>query len=168
MVELNDNPQRWQLVLRPNRSADWQFNKYLLMALGGISFVIAAGFALIGAWVIIPFAGLEILALSLALYWGCWKLSFCHCITIEGEQCVIEKGVYYPRQSWRWTLKATSVAIRSPDNTNAVPQCFLQSSDGRVQIGEFLDEQETQAMIRALQQSKLPIRSFGPAEHIDA
>lgn len=167
MIELSENTQSWRLILRPNRSADWQFNKYLLMALGGISFVIAAGFALIGAWVIIPFAGLEILALSLALYWVCWKLSFCHCITIKGDQCIIEKGVYYPRQSWQWTVDATSVAIQVADGS-ALPKCFLQSSDGRVQIGDFLDERETQDMIRALQQSQLPIRSFGPSENIDA
>lgn len=167
MIEVSETPQQWRMVLRPNRSADWQFNKYLLMALGGISFCIAAGFALIGAWVIIPFAGLEILALSLALYWVCWKLSFCHCITIEGNECLIEKGVYYPRQSWRWTMEHTSVAIQSQAPT-ANARCFVQSTDTSVEIGEFLDDTETQAMIRALQESKLVIRSFGPEEKIDA
>lgn len=40
----------------------------LLAATAGVSFAIGIGFALLGAWMILPFAGLEVAALAAAFY----------------------------------------------------------------------------------------------------
>ena len=47
------------IVAEPNRSASWEVNKMVLLAMCCLSGVIAGGFALLGAWPILPLAGLE-------------------------------------------------------------------------------------------------------------
>jgi uncharacterized membrane protein len=58
-----------QIRVRPNRSlspAGWWV---LYVAFVALSLTIATGFAMIGAWLVLPFAGLEILAVGGMFYW---------------------------------------------------------------------------------------------------
>ena len=72
------------LILSPDRSLDWDGNKRVIWSLGSICIGIAMGFTIIaGAWVMLPFAGLEVLILSLALYYVSWKLSYRHILTLN-------------------------------------------------------------------------------------
>ena len=64
MVSARHNAEESLIILRPNRSADWRANRNLLLSLAALSCVISTGFALLGAWVILPFAGLEIAVLG--------------------------------------------------------------------------------------------------------
>jgi uncharacterized membrane protein len=52
------------IVAKPNCSATWRSNQLVLLPLALPSLTIATAFALLGAWPILPFAGLELLALS--------------------------------------------------------------------------------------------------------
>ncbi|MFT5577171.1 MAG: putative membrane protein [Bermanella sp.] len=68
MITLQHSSSGQCLILAPNRSADWQANKRLIVAITLISTLIAGGFAYLGAWIILPLAGAEVLGLSAALY----------------------------------------------------------------------------------------------------
>lgn len=57
-----------QLTIRRNCSIAPRALWWLLGATAGVSFGIGIGFAAFGAWVILPFAGLETLALAAAFY----------------------------------------------------------------------------------------------------
>lgn len=57
-----------RLTIRRNCSIAPQTLWLLLGATAAVSFGIATGFAVFGAWVILPFAGLEMLALAAAFY----------------------------------------------------------------------------------------------------
>ena len=61
---------------------------FLLAA--GLSLAIALVFSLIGAWPILPFAGLEAAALSLALVWHARRAEDFERITIDDGRVVIE------------------------------------------------------------------------------
>ena len=56
------------IIARPNQSATLNTNVQVLLALSIPVLGIAVVFALLGAWLILPFAGLELLALAAALY----------------------------------------------------------------------------------------------------
>lgn len=57
-----------QLTIRRNCSIAPRALWWLLGAMSGVSFGIGIGFAAFGAWVILPFAGLEMLAIAAAFY----------------------------------------------------------------------------------------------------
>jgi uncharacterized membrane protein len=57
-----------RLTIRRNCSISPRALWLLLAATGAVSFGIGTGFAVFGAWVILPFAGLEMVALTAAFY----------------------------------------------------------------------------------------------------
>ncbi len=57
-----------ELTIRRNCSSAPRALWWLLGATAGVSFGIGIGFAMFGAWVILPFAGLEMAALTAAFY----------------------------------------------------------------------------------------------------
>jgi len=67
MVSSTRTASRLMIIARPNQSATWSDNVLLLLALSVPVLGIAVVFALLGAWLILPFAGLELLALGAAL-----------------------------------------------------------------------------------------------------
>jgi uncharacterized membrane protein len=54
-------------LARPNVSMSRRGRRLLFAGIALVSLAIAAAFALLGAWPVLPFAGLELLALALAL-----------------------------------------------------------------------------------------------------
>ena len=66
MVSSSRTATRLMIIARPNQSATWNTNVLVLLVLSVPVLGIAAAFALLGAWLILPFAGLELLALALS------------------------------------------------------------------------------------------------------
>jgi uncharacterized membrane protein len=111
VVSVSHDEGRRLIILRPNRSADWHQNRMLWMLLFSHSSLIATGFALAGAWMILPFAGLELLLLGAALWYVNWKCNHQQVITLDGASLAIDKGVLRPRRRWRFVTVETSVSV---------------------------------------------------------
>ncbi|WP_372764306.1 DUF2244 domain-containing protein [Litorivivens sp.] len=154
MIELQACDSGHCLILKPNRSADWQTNQRLIVAVALISIVIASAFAAIGAWLILPFAGLEVMALGAALYRVNLNLHYRQILWFSGESLIIEKGVYRPRQRWRWTRIDTAIHV-CEDN-----RLILKLSNGSnsISIGEFLTEEDLRQVLSTLKTLGLRVR----------
>jgi uncharacterized membrane protein len=130
------------IIARPNQSATWRANLYTLLALCIPSFGVAIGFAALGAWPILPFAGLEMLALGSALYYVNWKLQYRHVITLSDEAVRIDKGYYAPRQSWTFLREETDLAITPEKHPWEGPELCVHNRHQQVSIGEFLNRDD--------------------------
>ena len=62
VVLVNQAGQEKVIVVKPNHSATWRHNLWLLAALAVPSLGAGIAFALLGAWPILPLAGLELTA----------------------------------------------------------------------------------------------------------
>ncbi len=131
------------IVATPNCSASWRSNQLVLVALAVPSLTIATGFALLGAWPILPFAGLEILALGSALYYVNWKLQYRHVITLSDETVRVEKGHYVPKRSWQFVRQGTGLAITPELHPWEGPDLSLHDSRQSVVVGDFLNREDT-------------------------
>jgi len=140
------------IVARPNRSATWRSNLLVLVALSVPSLGIAIGFALMGAWPILPFAGLELLALAAALYYVNWKLQYRHVITLSDDSVWIDKGYYAPRQSWQFTRQGTGLAITPEKHPWEGPELSLHDRNESVRLGEFLSRDDCLELMALLKQ----------------
>ena len=80
-----------KIVLRPNNSLSPEGSVKVVMALFAIVLVVAFGFALIGAWLVLPFAGLEVAALAYAFYCVHMHSDDYESITIAGDDVIVEK-----------------------------------------------------------------------------
>ena len=65
-LAFRENARGFSLTLKRNCSISPAALACVFIALGALALAIAAGFALAGAWLILPFAGLEIVALAAA------------------------------------------------------------------------------------------------------
>jgi len=91
---LNQVAADFEMVARPNSSLTAKGRVYAVMIIAAISFAVAIGFSLIGAWLVLPFAGIELLAIGYAFYYiHCHSQDY-ESIVIEGDQISVEKKSY--------------------------------------------------------------------------
>ncbi len=143
MVTTNRTASRLMIIAKPNCSATWRSNQLVILALATPSLIIAVSFALLGAWPILPFAGLEILALGIALYYVNWKLQYRHVITLSKDAVRIEKGHYAPRRCWQFSRTGTGLAITPEKHPWEGPELCVHDHRETVTVGEFLPREES-------------------------
>ena len=137
-----------RIIMSPNRSLDWNQNKKVIWSLGVLCGGIALAFTIIaGAWVVLPFAGLEIAALATALYYVSWKLSYRHVLTFSGEHITIEKGVYRPRGKWVWPKRNAHLQSKPAAHEWEASKLSLHNPPDAVNIGDFLGKAEAAEVI---------------------
>ena len=150
MIQFEDKDGICQLVLMPNRSMSWQTNKRILLAMFLVNMTIAIAWAYMGAWLVLPFAGLEILLVGVGMYYVSWKLSFREIILIERESLILQKGVYFPKQEWRWQTSNTKL-LRQPSNYRmSAPTLWLRHLNDKVEIASFLNKKEKKELRKHL------------------
>lgn len=152
-VKRDMNACQYRFVLRPNRSMSWRGSVVFFCSLLFISGVTAVGLALLGFWLVLPFTGLEMLALGVGLYVVACRTYECEVISITSDAIRIERGRRYPRQQWTLGRVWTKVILeRCPKRW--YPSRLLLCSHGRaIEVGRFLDEEERQRLAVELTRS---------------
>ena len=84
----------YKVIVRPNCSLSPRGMMYVVAIIATISLSIGIAFSLIGAWLILPFAGLEVLAVGYVFYYIHCHSGDYESITIEGDTVLIEKRNY--------------------------------------------------------------------------
>lgn len=84
----------YQIIARPNCSLSRSDMIKVVALIASFSLVVAVAFSIAGAWLVLPFAGLELLALAFAFY-----VIHCHAgdyesITITGDRLAVETRDY--------------------------------------------------------------------------
>lgn len=163
MVNIFDEAGRRHIILRPNQSESWRTNLLFIGSLTLLSAIIAGGFSIAGAWMIWPFAGLEILLLSGALYYVCWKLHFRQVLIMTERDIKIEKGYYYPKQSWQFRRSTSAFCVTQASHPWDAPRIHIVAdrdtgSDRRlIPLGEFLNQADSETLIAELKSCRLPL-----------
>jgi len=161
VVSHNQSGRGTVIVARPNRSASWQTNKLFIALLAIPSFGAAIAFTALGAWPILPFAGLEIAALTASLYYVNWKLQYRHVITLDGARVRIDKGHYAPRRCWDLERSRTALAVTPERHPWEGPGLVLYSEAHKVPVGGFLNREDSLALL-ALLRREFRVGTAGP------
>ena len=158
MIEFHKSDKQSLIVLTPNKSMTWETNKKILACMFVVSMMIGVSFAAIGAWVILPFAGLEISFVGLAMYYVCWKLNFKHIITLEAESFILQKGVYFPKQEWHWQLSHVRLIKKQSNYRMSAPIFLLRHLNESVEIGDFLNRKEKKQLVEHFKIINIPVQ----------
>lgn len=139
-----NGPDDCEFIASPNRSFSWAEARWFLIPTFVISLAIAIGFLLIGYWMILPFAGLELLLLTAALTWvrlaGCrWER-----ITITGDRVLVAKarGGGASEPAWVFQRAWARVVVLRPPRGFEPSRLFIRSHGRSVRLGEFLSDAE--------------------------
>ncbi|MGD8790515.1 MAG: DUF2244 domain-containing protein, partial [Burkholderiales bacterium] len=81
---------QFEIISRRNNSSSRNARLLVFGSLGLFTLLIAVGFVLMGAWPVLPFAGLECVALLLAYVWLYRHDDDYELIAIDGDDIVVE------------------------------------------------------------------------------
>lgn len=152
MVTISDNGVIKTIIAKPNHSATWRTNLWVVLAISVPSLGAAIGFALLGAWPILPFAGAELLGLAAALYYVNWKLQYRHVVTLEGSTVKIDKGYYAPKKTWHFARDQVGLSVTPESHPWEGPKLGIHDKGDYVSVGDFLNREEALQFLDALRQ----------------
>ncbi|HSQ06903.1 MAG TPA: DUF2244 domain-containing protein [Chromatiaceae bacterium] len=141
----------WRCTLRPNCSLSWRWVKRLLIALGLCMGAVSGYWVALGAWLVVPFTGLEFLVLGLGFYLCSVAGHSREVIEIEGEDLRVLRGhrrleevARFPRHWTRATL--------SRDPGGWYPSRLVLRCQGRhCEVASRVVETEREALAAELQ-----------------
>ena len=129
-------------TLRPNGSLGWRAAKWGCAGMILLTAAVATWFTLRGAWLVLPFAGAEMLLLACTLYLACRWSRHAEVILVDRDTLVLQRGHARPEEEHRFQRGwARVVLVRDPSGW--YPSRLLLRSHGRsVEIGARLVEEE--------------------------
>jgi uncharacterized membrane protein len=111
-----------------------------------VSMTIALGFAAQGAWLVLPFAGLEMLVLGIALYSVARRSASWQEIAIDGDRVKVISGGSGAEHSEQFQRGWVRVVLEAAP-VKGHPSRLLLGSHGRtIEIGGCLNEDEKHAL----------------------
>ena len=146
-VEKKSN-SNYLITLSPNSSLT---GIYRIIFLASISFVcvgIATVFYFFGAYLILPFAGIEIAILLIAFYLSFKWSSRKELIYISQEIVKIEKGINKAEYLWEEFRTFTSFIIEN--DANKLLRLSFRSKGNDVIVGDFLNEDDKNILINEI------------------
>lgn len=137
-------------MIRPNRSMSWRsvLAVYAVMVAAGI--LIAGGLALAGAWMILPFAGLELFLVGACLYRCAQRCTEREVISIDGRTVAVERGRYRPVQRVELPRHWAQVGLQHGMLRNEPCRVLLRAHGRTVEVGARLNESERRNLARRL------------------
>ncbi|CAN4273563.1 COG5488 Integral membrane protein [Methylophilaceae bacterium] len=145
-----------KIIARPNNSLSVDDSVKLLAALAGIALVVALGFFHIGAWLVLPFAGLEIMAFAYAFHTVYLHADDFESITIENDRVVVEKRNVKEITTTVFQRYWAQVNVRDVamiKGSNGKCGLFISSHGNEVEFGRnFINDEQRSQLARDLRQ----------------
>jgi uncharacterized membrane protein len=146
----------YKIIARHNNSLTPKAGVKLLLALAGIVLVVGVGFARIGAWLVLPFAGLEILAFAYAFHYIYLHSGDFESITIENDSVVVEKRDYKEITTTVFQRHWAQVSLREVASVGGVigkSGLFIRSHGKEIEFGKhFMNDEQRALLARELKQ----------------
>ncbi len=139
-----------QFIVRHNQSLSWHGNKIFILYIGILSLGIAGIFALQGLWLVLPFAGLEIIALTIGLYICCLRNRRQEVITIDERALTVEKGAQQPQEVWKFDRAWVNLELQNAKFQGHPSKLLIRSKGKQIEIGEYLTNKERKSLAISL------------------
>ncbi len=113
--------------------------------------LVGVGFALAGAWMVLPFAGLEIIAIVYAFYYLHLRADDFESITIQEDSVIVEKCCYKLSERAVFQRYWARVGLKvRPNGTSAL---FIGSHGKEVEFGQrFITDEQRELLVNQIKQ----------------
>jgi uncharacterized membrane protein len=157
MVKLKHKHKSVILTLQPNRSANWQQNKIIIMVMAAFVMSIAIAWSTVGVWIILPFAGFELGLLAFLMHRVSYSTYQKQIITINLDTVIFQAGVYYPKRFH--SFNRDKLFVKTIEAQSEFEQTHITLDDGHqaIVIGQFLNQPDRVATLDHLKKAKLHI-----------
>ena len=158
MVKLKHKHESIILTLQPNRSANWQQNKIIIMVMAAFVMIIAIAWSVVGVWVILPFAGFEVGLLAFLMYRVSYSTYQKQIITIDKDTLTFDAGVYYPKSHYSFNKHKLVVKTTEPQTEYEQTHITLEDELQKVVVGQFLNQQDRKTTLAHFRKAQLHVQ----------
>ena len=152
-----------RFVIRPNRSLSWAQTKLVYLTLATLCMLVALGFTLMGFWLVLPFAGAEVLLLAAGFYLCALSGRETEVVRIKDDRIAIEKGREQTRTVWELDRTWARIELL-PARIQWYPSRLVIRSHGKqLQLGAFLTDGEREQLARELERAISSEETFSAA-----
>jgi uncharacterized membrane protein len=148
-LPFRDGNAGFSLILKRNCSISPAALAGVFVALAVVVLAIGAGFALAGAWLILPFAGLEVLLLGAAFLAYARHAADYERIELESGRLTVEVAEAHKRSRYEVDVRRARLCIEKE-------HVVLRGADGQLELGRHLDA-ESRVRLAAELQKRLRI-----------
>lgn len=148
--EFNPETGNGYIVLKPNNSATWRFNMMVVASLALLATLISTFFLLQGLWLIVPFSGLEVLALLGCLYLCARSNIQTEVIKFSPDKVIIEQGRTFAEKSWEYHRTWAKIFVRKHQRIGHPDQVVIRSHGQEVELGSFLNSDDKETLVKKL------------------
>ena len=134
------SPNSFGVYIKPNSSLTGTYRVIFISSIAFICLGIATIFYLVGATLILPFAGLEISILLIAFYLNFRWSGKREKIFLSKDKVIVEKGIH--KAEYRWEEFRTFTSFQISKDINKVLKLSFRSKGEDVEIGSFLNDEE--------------------------
>ncbi len=159
MVISNINNGEGTIVLAPNCSASWRVNKMTILALGGITLSTSLFLAMGGAWVILPFAGLEVGLLAYFMHRVCRATHAQQVLYLEADQVRLESGINQPSHHWQFARQQMVLLAVEANHALAARTLYLCDHHTQTELGGFLNKSDKTQLLKLMANSGLRVQN---------
>lgn len=148
-TEGGSDAPRFEAVLSPHRSLGRSGFTLLMIFIGGVSFVVGTAFALIGAWPVFGFFGLDVLLIYLAFRINYRAGRLYETVALTETELVVRRH----RPSGKvqsWSFNPYWVKLLLEKAPGRPPVMALTLHGRRLVFGSFLSEPEKKSFAKAL------------------
>lgn len=169
-TERSKDASRVQVVIEPNQSLTWRESLVFFAAIALLSLAVALLFTLQGYWPVLPFAGLELVILAVAMYLAAHSGRRRQVITITDDRIRIEKGRLRsgfsgggPERCQEFPRAWARTELVKARHDWYPSRLTIGASGKRVVVGEFLTDEGREALKARLDALLMMRDGAGPA-----
>jgi uncharacterized membrane protein len=140
----------YKIIARPSNSLSPEGSVKLLGAIIVVVLLVALVFTQLGAWLVLPFAGMEIVAFAYTFYYIYLHSGDFESITIENDNVVVEKRNYKESTTIVFQRYWAQVNVREVNGKSGL---FISSHGKEVEFGRnFINDGQRNLLARELRQ----------------
>jgi uncharacterized membrane protein len=141
----------YRFVVSPNCALSWKSTKYLMWFFAACIAAVGAYFASLGAWLVLPFAGLELAVVVAGFYLSALAGHTREVIEIEGPVVRVLRGRRQLDEVARFPANWTRVALRRDPAGWYPSQLLLRCHGRRLEVAAKVVEAEREELALALE-----------------
>ena len=157
MVQLEKYDNDVIMMLTPNRSLTWAEAKWIMAFMVAVVMIIAIAWTFVGAWVVLPFAGLEVGLFVLLMHKVTRSTYLKQIVTFTPQDITVEMGIQRRLSAVSIPRFGTDIYYSETDRNWTTPKVTLQNGKQRIQIGEFLNADDMAILRDELEGLGFPI-----------
>lgn len=158
MVSGNLNNGQGKIVITPNRSANWPTNLAVILAFAVFLSLIATAWAILGLWVILPFAGLELGLLSFFLYRVSQQTYRSQVLLFNDETIVVEDKVGSKVAQWRFQRDDGYFKIQQPNHPLDGSIVFICDDAKSINLSTLLNKEDREQLVALVKQTLMTLK----------